>query len=189
MKQELKLKEAGKKKRMNIGDTIHPKSDQLNADDLIGGSKTITITEIKVFDREVQPVEISYKGDKGKPYKPSLGMRRVLVQLWGEDDQIYIGRSLTLFRNDSVKFGGNEVGGIRISHATDIKEPTRVLETIVKGKRQPITINPLTLAKKSLTDLEGAKKAIEGGKVTLEKLVAKFDLTDEQIKTLTNEGV
>ena len=174
---------------MNIGETIHPKSDQLNADDLIGGSKTIKITQIEVFDREMQPVEISYQGDEGKPYKPSLGMRRVLVQLWGEDEQVYIGRSVTLFRNNSVKFGGNEVGGIRISHATDIKEPIRVLETIAKGKRQPLTINPLTSAKKVLTDLEGAKKAIEGGKVTLEKLVAKFDLTEGQIKILTDERV
>jgi hypothetical protein len=174
---------------MNIGETIQPKSDQLNADDLIGGSKTIKISQIKVYDREVQPVEISYEGDEGKPYKPSLGMRRVLVQLWGEDEQVYIGRSLTLYRNDSVKFGGYEVGGIRISHASDIKEPTRVLETVAKGKRQPITINPLKIAKKKLTDLEGAKKAIEDKKVTLEKLKAKFDLTDEQIKNLTDERV
>jgi hypothetical protein len=174
---------------MNIGETIQPKSDQLNADDLIGGSKTIKISQIKVYDREVQPVEISYEGDEGKPYKPSLGMRRVLVQLWGQDEQVYIGRSLTLYRNDSVKFGGYEVGGIRISNASDIKEPTRVLETVAKGKRQPITINPLKIAKKKLTDLEGAKKAIEDKKVTLEKLKAKFDLTDEQIKNLTDERV
>ena len=174
---------------MNIGETIQPKSDQLNADDLIGGSKTIKISQIKVYDREVQPVEISYEGDEGKPYKPSLGMRRVLVQLWGEDEQLYIGRSLTLYRNDSVKFGGYEVGGIRISHASDIKEPTRVLETVAKGKRQPITINPLKIAKKKLTDLEGAKKAITDKKVTLEKLKAKFDLTDEQINFLTDERV
>jgi len=174
---------------MNIGETIQPKSDQLNADDLIGGSKTIKISQIKVYDREVQPVEISYEGDEGKPYKPSLGMRRVLVQLWGEDEQVYIGRSLTLYRNDSVKFGGYEVGGIRISHASDIKEPTRVLETVAKGKRQPITINPLKIAKKKLTDLDGAKKAITDKKVTLEKLKAKFDLTDEQINFLTDERV
>ena len=174
---------------MNIGETIMPKSDQLNADDLIAGSKTIKISQIKVYDREVQPVEISYEGDEGKPYKPSLGMRRVLVQLWGEDEQIYIGRSLTLYRNDSVKFGGYEVGGIRISHASDIKEPTRVLETVAKGKRQPITINPLKIAKKKLTDLEGAKKAITDKKVTLDKLKAKFDLTDEQINFLTDERV
>lgn len=174
---------------MNIGETIQPKSDQLNADDLIGGSKTVKITQVKVYDREMQPVEINYEGDEGKPYKPSLGMRRVLVQLWGEDEQVYIGRSLTLYRNDSVKFGGYEVGGIRISHASDIKEPTRVLETVAKGKRQPITINPLKIAKKKLTDLDGAKKAITDKKVTLEKLKAKFDLTDEQINFLTDERV
>lgn len=173
---------------MNIGQTIQPKSDQVNADDLIGGSKVIKITEVKVFQREIQPVEISFVGDDGKPYKPSLGMRRVLVQLWGEDEHIYKGRSLTLYRDDKVKFGGSEVGGIRISHASDIKEPTRVLETVAKGKRQPITILPLDV-KPQITDLEGAKKAIEDGKATLEKLKAKFDLTEEQINFLTDEGI
>jgi hypothetical protein len=168
---------------MNIGQTISPKSDQLNADDLIGGSKTIKITAVKVFQRDMQPVEMSFEDDDNKPYKPSLGMRRVLVQLWGEDEQLYIGRALTLYRNDSVKFGGNEVGGIRISHASHITEATRVLETVAKGKRQPLTIQPLSV-KKQLTDLEGAKKAVQDGKATLEKLIEKFDLTEEQITLL-----
>jgi hypothetical protein len=37
---------------LDLSDTIAPKSDQLNADDLIGGPRTITITGIKkVADR------------------------------------------------------------------------------------------------------------------------------------------
>ena len=65
---------------MNIQKTIEAKSDQLNADDLIGKSRTIKITDVKVLDSDVQPVLISFEGDNGKPYKPSKGMIRVLAQ-------------------------------------------------------------------------------------------------------------
>lgn len=55
--------------------TIKPKSDQLNADDLIAGPKTITVTGVKLV-AEDQPVAISFHGDDGKPYKPCKSMRR-----------------------------------------------------------------------------------------------------------------
>jgi hypothetical protein len=43
---------------MNLENTIIPKSDQLNADDLIGGPRTITITGVKAGTPE-QPVTIN----------------------------------------------------------------------------------------------------------------------------------
>jgi hypothetical protein len=52
-------------------------------------------------------------------------MRRVLVAMWGAEASAYVGRSLTLFRDPDVKFGGMETGGIRISHATHIDAPFR----------------------------------------------------------------
>jgi hypothetical protein len=63
-------------------DTIVPKSDQLNSDDLIGGPRTIRLTKVHLTGEE-QPVALHYEGDDGKPYKPCKSMRRVLVQLWG----------------------------------------------------------------------------------------------------------
>ena len=146
---------------MNINKTIEAKSDQLNADDLVGGSKTITITDVKVLDSDVQPLSIHFKGDNNKPYKPSKGMRRVLIQLWGSESDNFINKRLTLYRDDSVRFGGSEVGGIRISHASGITQPTRVLETVARGKRKPITIEPILKSK--LTDVTKAKEAIEKG--------------------------
>lgn len=169
---------------MDISKTIEPKSDQLNADDLIGGAKTIRIRDVKATDSDVQPVSIYFDGDNNKPYKPSKGMRRVLVALWGANAKDYIGRYLTLYRDEKVKFGGIEVGGIRISHASHINEPTRVLETVGRGKRRPITIEVLKTPKKELKDINGAKEAIEKGTYTFEQINNIYELTEEQINIL-----
>jgi hypothetical protein len=172
---------------MNIKKTIEAKSDQLNADDLIGNSKTIKITAVKVLDTDVQPVVISFDGDNKKPYKPSKGMRRVLIQLWGAESENFIGKKLTLYRDEDVKFGGSEVGGIRISHASGITEPTRVLETVSRGKRRPITIQPIL--KKQLKDVQKAKEAIEKGTYTFEQIEDIYELSENDIKILKNETV
>jgi hypothetical protein len=129
---------------MNIENTIVPKSDQLNADDLIGGPRTITITGVKAGSAE-QPVIINYQGDDGHPYKPGKSMRRVLVAMWGPEASAYVGRSLTLFRDPDVKFGGMDTGGIRISHATNIDAPFRIALTVTRGKRAPFTVQPLKI--------------------------------------------
>lgn len=167
---------------MDLRNTIIPKSDQLNSDHLIGGAKTIKIRDIKIIDSETQPVSIFFDGDNNKPYKPSKGMRRVLVGIWGADASAFIGRSLTLYRDDDVKFGGVEVGGIRISHASHIDKPTRILETVSKGKRRPITINPIK--KPVITDIAKAKEAIAKGEYTFDQINDRYELTEEQIKTL-----
>lgn len=169
---------------MDLRNTIIPNSNQVNADDLISGPKTIKIRDVKVIDSETQPVSIYFDGDDNKPYKPSKGMRRVLVALWGANAKDYIGRYLTLYRDEKVKFGGIEVGGIRISHASHIKEPTRVLETVGRGKRRPITIEVLKTPKKELKDIDAAKEAIEKGTHTFEQISEAYDLTEEQIKIL-----
>ena len=143
---------------MNVLKTISPKSDQLNADDLITGSKIIKITAVKVLEVPMQPMHISFENDNNKPYKPSLGMRRVIVQLWGEEDTEFIGKSLMLFRDEAIKFGSEQVGGIRISHASGITEPIRVLETVSKGKRRAITIYPLGVDYEAISDVEALAK-------------------------------
>lgn len=167
---------------MDLSKTIIPKSDQLNADDLISGSKIIKIRDIKGGNDEAQPVSIYFYGDNNKPFKPCKSMRRVLVQLWGADGFQYIGRRIKIFRDDSVKWAGVEIGGIRISHASHIPENTRVLVTTAKNNRKPMVIEMLPLVE--LKDLAGAKKAIKENKITLDAILEKYDLTDEQLKTL-----
>lgn len=169
---------------MDLSKTIIPKSDQLNADDLISGAKIIKIRDIKGGTDEAQPVSIYFYGDNNKPFKPCKSMRRVLVQLWGADGLQYIGRRIKIFRDDTVKWAGVEIGGIRISHASHIPENTRVLVTTAKNNRKPMVIEALPLVE--LKDLAGAKKAIKENKVTLEAVLEKYDLTDEQLKALTN---
>ena len=127
---------------MNLRDTITPKSDQLNADDLINRTLTITITELKKGSAE-QPITVHYEGDNGHPYKPSKSMRRVLVNAWGDDGAKYAGRSMTLFCEPTLKFGGQEVGGIRISHLSDIDGPVTTKITVRRGVREDYTVHPL----------------------------------------------
>jgi len=127
---------------MNLNTTITPKSDQLNADDLISGPRTIKITSVDAGSAD-QPVSIHYEGDKGRPFKPSKSMRRVLVCIWGSDSDAYIGRRLTIYRDAAVKWAGEPVGGIRISHASDLSEPVSIALTETRGKRKPFKVEPL----------------------------------------------
>lgn len=123
--------------------TIVPKSDQINADSLIGGSITIKVTKVSLCPEADQPIAINYDGDNGRPFKPCKSMRRVLVNVWGPDGNAYTGRSMTLYRDDKVQFGGLAVGGIRISHMSNIKAPVTMALTATRANRKPFTVKPL----------------------------------------------
>jgi hypothetical protein len=158
---------------------IAAKSDQLNADDLIGGPRTITITRVDVRDTKDQPVSVFYEGDDGKPWKPCKSMSRVLAAAWGTDSKIYPGRSLTLFREPSVKWGGIEVGGIRISHMSHIPEPLLLAITITKGSKKPYRVEPLQTGKgddgaqELADDLIRRAEALNGDASALAALAAR----------------
>ena len=122
--------------------TIIPKSDQLNADDLIGREMTIKITGVTITPGE-QPVAVHFEGDNGKPYKACKSICRVMVSAWGSDSKKYIGRSMTLYRDAKVKWGGMEVGGIRISHMSDIGEDMTMALTVTRANKKPFTVRPL----------------------------------------------
>lgn len=123
--------------------TIIPKSDQMNADDLIGGPRTITVTGVSIAAGEEQPVSFRFEGDNGKPFKPCKSMRRVIVLMWGSDTKEYPGRSMTLYRDPKVTWGGMEVGGIRISHMSHIEEDTTLVLTATQKKRAPYRVKKL----------------------------------------------
>jgi hypothetical protein len=130
---------------IDVGATIEPKSDQLNSDDLIAGPITVTIRKVSATGDNDQPVSIFYEGDNNKPYKACKSMRRVLVAMWGRDGTQYVGKSMTLFREPTVKFGGLEVGGIRISHMSHIEKPMTMALTATRGSRKPYTVKPLVV--------------------------------------------
>lgn len=139
--------------------TIVAKSDQLNADDLIGGSITITVTKVSLLAGE-QPIAINYASDNGKPYKPCKSMRRVLVGAWGSDGSKYVGRSMTLYRDQDVMWGGEKVGGIRISHMSDIEGEVTLSLMASKKCKRPFTVRPLVAAAPALPKIEQALRDV-----------------------------
>jgi len=124
---------------------IVPKSDQWNADDFIAGPMTFTITDVKVVGGTEQPVSISIAGSQ-KVYRPCKSMSRVLVAAWGPDAKAYVGRSLTLYRDPTVTWGGMAVGGIRISHMSHIEKDLMLMLTMTKKSRAPHMVKKLIVA-------------------------------------------
>ncbi len=129
----------------SLRDTIIPKSDQLNAEQLLAGPITITVTDVRRTNDD-QPIAIDYEGDNGRPYKPCKSMRKVLIFAWGEDGTRWVGRKMTLFNDPAVKWGGVAVGGVRISHMSDIERDIKLALTATKGKKEPFTIKRLDLS-------------------------------------------
>lgn len=119
---------------IDISHTIIPKTDQLNAEDFISGSITLTIIDVAVRDTPEQPVQIKFAGGF-RPWKPCKTMRRVLVFAWGPDASAYIGRSLRLYREPTVLWAGEKVGGIRIGAMSDIARRIEIALSFSKGKR------------------------------------------------------
>jgi hypothetical protein len=118
---------------------IAPKSDQINADDLIAGDLTITITGVKISPGQEQPVSIQFKGSD-KVFRPCKSMSRVMVAAWGPDAKTYEGRSMTLYRDPTVKWGGLAVGGIRIRAMSHIDRDMTMMLSESKANRKPFKV-------------------------------------------------
>lgn len=151
---------------MDVSTTTAPRSDQLNFDDVAAHPVTVTVTEVKAGNPE-QPVEVHLTEYPGRPFKPSKSMRRVLVAAWGSDSTVYVGRKMTLFGDPDVRFGGQQVGGIRISHLSHLTGPLTVALTVTRGKRAPFTVQPIPTKDESgrdwlkeLADAKGDAAAI-----------------------------
>ena len=128
---------------MDLTPTLAAKSNQINADDLIGGPLTIRITNISPTGNDQQPVSIEFEGGNGKAYLPCKSMRRVMVAVWGADGKAYIGRGLTLFRDPEVSYGGIKVGGVRISHMSHMDGPMAISLAEKRGKKTIFKVEPL----------------------------------------------
>lgn len=139
--------------------TTKAKSDQLNADDLISGPITVRVTRVQEFGSEQQPIGIHISGGH-QPYKPCKTMRRILVAGWGADGEAYVGRSLTLFRNPEVMYGGEKQGGIEISHMSHIKPFDIMLQT-TRGKKRKFKIDALTDVVAQWAEKIGAAETLE----------------------------
>lgn len=117
------------------------KSDQLNADDLVGGMITGVITAIKRGPND-QPVHILLSCWH-VPWKPCLTERRVLSGLFGEEPAKWLGKTLRLKRDPKALWGGEAVGGVRIDGASGIASEYRVMLAFSKGKKAPRVVVPI----------------------------------------------
>lgn len=173
---------------INIADYLEPNADQLSVDHLASGPRVVTIKSVK-----------GYRDDKGKsrielgleefdvPWRPCLTMARVLDKVWGGKDAStrYIGRKILLFNDESVMFGPQKTGGLRIRALSHIdKRTTAERLTVQKGRKSSYTVDPLpdepTAAppkpEPSLTDrIDKMLKAFEGIGVTQQQLEAKLN--------------
>jgi len=160
----------------DLGATIAPKSDQLNADDLIAEPRTVRITKVSACPgSNEQPIAIYFEGDNGKPYKPCKSMRRVLVQVWGRAGAEYVGRDMTLFRDPMVMFGGVAVGGIRISHMSHIDAPVTLALTANRASRKPYTVQPLASAPTQRVSGATVRAPREKGALSLSERADAFE--------------
>ena len=93
-------------------------------------------------------------------------MRRVMVAAWGKDGSTYAGKRLTLYRDPSIKFGGQAVGGIRISAMSHIDKPMVLALTETRGKKATFKVDVLKA---------NAPTSPAVSPETLAELVATFD--------------
>lgn len=130
---------------LDLTESLAPKSDQMDAVDLaVCGPRTFTITEVTKGSKE-QPFNF-HLAEFPRVWRPSKGMRRVIVAAWGEKASAYTGKRLTLFCNPDVKYAGEKVGGIEISHMSDLPGGKRLStpKIIAQGKSVTFTVEPLT---------------------------------------------
>ena len=121
-----------------------------------------------------------------------------MIATWGDKGSDWVGQRVTLYNDPSVKFGGVEVGGIRISHISGIEQPTKFNLTTTRGKRGAYHVEPIQIAaypsKEFAANFPKWKKVVKEGKYTIDQIIQgcskKGALTSEQvekIKALANE--
>lgn len=126
---------------MDMTDSIAPKSDQLDAVDLLSGPRTFTIESVSKHNAE-QPFNF-HLAEFPRVWRPGKSMRRVIVAAWGEYTDKYAGQRITLYCDPTVQFGGELVGGSRISHMSGIDKPLKVPLLVKRGKSAMFTVQPL----------------------------------------------
>ena len=125
---------------LDISATLKAKSDQLNAEDLLGGPIVVRIERVQLVQGD-QPVAVHITGHK--PWKPCKTQRRLLARLMGVDASKWAGRWMELHNDPSVTWAGEAVGGIRLRALSGIPGPVTVSLAVSKRKRKPHTVVPL----------------------------------------------
>ena len=124
--------------------TAEPRSDQWNADDFIGGPRVFTIASVKPGTAE-QKYDIELAEGQGRAWRPPLTVLRLLIAAWGDEASQWTGRRVELYRDESIRFGSDAVGGIRVSRMSDLpgNKTFTVKLTSTRGRRATHTVDPL----------------------------------------------
>lgn len=132
---------------MDISKALVAKSDMLNASDLSGAPIVATIEAVRQGDA-AKPVIVELVGMKGRPWKPSKGMLRVIAHAWGVESDAWVGRLVKLVNNPEVIYAGEKVGGVEViamSHiAADFTIPVRISQKKVKQHTVTVLAEPQT---------------------------------------------
>jgi len=127
----------------DVTKAIQAKSDQLNADDLVGGPITIRVRDVDVKSTTEQPIAVFYDGDDNKPWRPCKTAARCLAAVWGSNAAQWIGMHCTIYNDPTVTWAGAAVGGIRVSHMEGLDKPRQLNLAKTRGKKSIVTIQPL----------------------------------------------
>lgn len=131
---------------MDLTKALAPKSDQIDAADLIGQPPQIfTIASVSENGSELadqQPVNIRLE-ETNKFYRPSKGMLRVLADKWGKNVADWVGRQVELYGEPEVYFGKEKRGGTRISRMSHLPNTKPTLINPRGGKGAYWTVDPL----------------------------------------------
>lgn len=122
-------------------------------------------------------------------------MLRVLAKAWGRDSQQWIGRHAKIYNEPTVKYGGKEVGGIRIRALTDIdKNGVQFSLAVARNKREPFLVQLLEVETTPYPDdkfnqaLPVMVEKMQSGEWTLQQVIARCQqtgaLSQEQLSKL-----
>lgn len=129
---------------MDITEALAPKSDQLDAIELVE-PRTFTIdTGSRLGVRDGRAVvEIRLVG-LDRVWRPSKGMLDVLADCWGKDGSKWVGHHVRVYNDREVMFGKEKRGGTRISHLSHIDGPRDVMiRASGAGRTQTWHVEPL----------------------------------------------
>lgn len=159
------------------------KSDQLNGCDLLGGPIVAKIVDVKAGNAD-QPVIIVIDSWP-QPWKPSKTSLRVLCACWGNDPQQWVGRYAVLYNEESVKWAGVAVGGIRASHLSHIQSKKTIMVNETRGKKVAQIVEPYYPQEqdqppsqpvfwpddKFAEKLAGAQPKLDSGELSVEQVI------------------
>jgi len=171
----------------NVKQAMQSKSDQLNYVDVGNGSLIALIERVDVTNSDQQPIIVHFAGCNGKPYKPNKGMIRVLAGAWGEESDCWVGKTIKITGDPTVKWGGEEIGGLVVGALSDI-DKAGYTAYIQKNKRVRVkqTIPLLIVEPAPLTDID--KSWIEAAKEDISALEQIEDAVYKQFIINNLEG-